>query len=427
MIDYKKYRLDNGLRVIVCEDSSTPMVSTNILYGVGSRDEEETRTGFAHLFEHLMFGGTKRVPDFDAVLTEVGGESNAYTSTDSTNYYITLPARYLETAMWVESDRMRLLDFSERNLRVQQSVVTEEYNYRYINRPYGDMWLLLRPLCYKVHPYRWPTIGMDIRHVQEATLEDVERFFYRYYRPENAILAVVGNVKANEVAKMAEKWFGDIGNGERRTENGERRGVSGERQAEPEQTEGRLQEVERDVPSDALYMAFVMSDKLSDDFRTTDMISDLLSNGNSSRLYERLVKKKGLFSEIDAFITNEVDKGLLVVSGKMTNGVSCETGREAIWEELERIAREPVDSREIEKVCNKYENTYFINNYKSADCAASLCMNEWLGHIEWINDEPMLYRRSTADDVARVAGKLFRRENENTLYYRGIKGLKGNN
>ena len=416
MINYKRYTLDNGLRVIVREDASTPMVSTNILYGVGSRDEEETRTGFAHLFEHLMFGGTKRVPDFDAVLTEVGGESNAYTSTDTTNYYLTLPAKYLETGLWVESDRMRLLDFSERNLRVQQSVVTEEYNYRYINQPYGDVWLLLRPLCYKVHPYRWPTIGMDIRHVQEATIEDVERFFFRYYRPDNAILAVVGNVKGDEVARMADKWFGDIGNAACS------RGAlfNGERRMEPEQTESRVLEVERDVPSDALYMAFVMSDRLNPDFRVEDMLSDILSNGRSSRLYDRLVKRQGMFTELDAFITNEVDKGLFVISGKMAKGVSCEEGREAVWEELERLKSEPVSDYEIEKVKNKFENTFFVNNYKSADCAAQLCMCEWLGHIEWVNEEPMLYRKATAEDVVRVARRLFRRERENVLYYRGV-------
>lgn len=411
MIDYKRYRLNNGMRIIVREDASTPMVSTNILYGVGSRDEEETRTGFAHLFEHLMFGGTKRVPDFDAVVTEVGGESNAYTSTDSTNYYLTLPAKYLETGMWLESDRMRLLDFSERNLQVQQSVVTEEYHYRYINQPYGDVWLLLRPLCYKVHPYRWPTIGMDIRHVQEATLEDVERFFFRHYRPDNALLAVVGNVKGDEVAKMAEKWFGDIGNGERRV-------LAESVLAEPEQRETRLVEVERDVPSDALYMAFVMSDRLSPDFRVEDMLSDILSNGNSSRLYDNLVKRQGMFTELDAFITSEVDGGLFVVSGKMAKGVSCEEGRAAVWEELERLKSEPVSDYELEKVKNKFENTFFINNYKSADCAAQLCMNEWLGHIEWVNEEPALYRMVTAEDVMRVARRLFGRERENVIYYR---------
>ena len=413
-MDYKRYTLDNGLRVIVCEDASTPMVSTNILYGVGSRDEEATRTGFAHLFEHLMFGGTKAVPDFDAVLTEVGGESNAFTSTDTTNYYLTLPAKYLETGLWVESDRMRLLDFSERNLKVQQSVVTEEYNYRYINQPYGDVWLLLRPLCYKVHPYRWPTIG--IRHVQEATLADVERFFYRHYRPSNAILAVVGNVRGDEVARLADKWFGDIGNGVLRTENGCR-------MPEPEQTEGRLAEGERDVPSDALYMGFVMSERADADFRTADIVSDILSNGNSSRMYERLVRQRGLFSEVDTYVTGEADRGLFVVSGKMAKGVSLEEGREAVWEELERMAAEPVAEREIEKVCNKFENTFSVNSYKSADCAALLCMDEWLGHLEWVNDEPALYLRSTAEDVRRVAGRLFRRERENVLYYRAKRML----
>ena len=401
MIKYEKHRLGNGLTVIVSEDRSTPLVTVNTLYGVGSRDEDPERTGFAHLFEHLMFGGTERVPDFDAVVTAAGGESNAFTSCDITNYYVTLPSQSLETALWLESDRMRLLDFSERNLRVQQSVVTEEYNYRYLNRPYGDVWLLLRPLCYKVHPYRWCTIGADIRHVQEATLADVERFFYRFYRPCNATMAVVGNVRADEVFGMAEKWYGDIENGEGKTENGKL-------PCEPEQTERRELRVKRDVPSNALYMAYPMCDRLDDDFRVADAVSDILSNGKSSRLYNALVKERSLF-------TGDIDRGLFVVSGKLVDGVGFDAAREAVETELRRMAEEPVPERELEKVLNKYENTFFINLYRSADRAAALCLNEWLGHIEWTNDEPLLYRRTTAGDIARVASGMFRSERQSVL------------
>ena len=411
MVEYEKHTLDNGLTVLTHEAWDTTLASVNLLYNVGSRNEDPQRTGFAHLFEHLMFGGTPKVPDFDNVLSDLGGETNAFTNCDYTNYYLTIPPDGLGTALKLEADRMANLDISQRALHVQQQVVTEEYNYRYMNRPYGDVWLLLRPLCYKVHPYRWPTIGMDIRHVQEATLGDVERFFYRHYRPSNAILAVVGNVKGDEVARMADKWFGDI-------ESGKRKAESGVRKAEPEQTEGRLVEVERDVPSDALYMGFVMSERVNADFRTTDIISDILSNGNSSRMYEHLVRQRGLFSELDTYVTGEADRGLFIVSGKMAQGVSLDEGRAAVWDELERIAVEPVADREIEKVCNKFENTYSVNSYKSADCAALLCMDEWLGHLEWVNDEPALYRLTTAEDVRRVAGRLFRREHENVLYYK---------
>lgn len=422
-VTFEKYRLGNGLTVIVNEDAGTPLVTVNTLYGVGSRDEDASRTGFAHLFEHLMFGGTERVPDFDAVVTEAGGESNAFTNNDITNYYITLPARNLETALWLESDRMRLLDFSQRNLEVQQSVVTEEYNYRYVNRPYGDVWMLLRPLCYKVHPYRWATIGSDIRHVQEATLEDVKRFFYRFYRPSNAILAVSGNVKADEVFRAVEKWYGDIGNGERRTESGERFFADGVPAlhswlpVEPEQREARELRVQRDVPADALYMAYPMCGRLGDDFRAADLVSDILSNGKSSRLYNALVKEKGLFSEIDAYITGEVDSGLFVISGRMTAGTGFETAKRAVEAELQRVAETPLSPRELEKVQNRFENTFFVNNYKTADRAASLCMNEWLGHPEWVNDEPELYRKVTVEDLGRVASEMFRPERQSVMMY----------
>ena len=427
-VTFEKHSLGNGLTVIVNEVAGTPLVTVNTLYGVGARDEEPSRTGFAHLFEHLMFGGTERVPDFDAVVTEAGGESNAFTNNDITNYYVTLPASHLETALWLESDRMRLLDFSQRNLDVQQSVVTEEYNFRYVNRPYGDVWLLLRPLCYKVHPYRWATIGSDIRHVQEATLEDVERFFFRFYRPSNAIVAVSGNVKADKVFELAEKWYGDIDNGERRTPRarGEQlltpRGTLplnnlGEHIMEPEQTEGRRLRVERDVPSDALYMAYPMCGRLDDDYRTADLISDILSNGNSSRLYNALVKERQLFTEIDAYITGDRDPGLFVVSGRLTDGTDFDTARMAVEAELRRLADEPPAPHELEKVVNKFENTFFVNIYRNADRAMSLCAYEWLGHIDWVNDEPALYRRTTVEDIRRVAAELFRQERQNVLEY----------
>lgn len=410
MIDYQKHKLSNGLTVIVNEDRGTPLVTVNTLYGVGARDEDASRTGFAHLFEHLMFGGTERVPDFDAVVTEAGGENNAFTNNDITNYYITLPARNLETALWLESDRMRGIDLSQRALEVQQSVVTEEYNYRYVNRPYGDVWMLLRPLCYTVHPYRWCTIGSDIRHVQEATLEDVRNFFARYYRPDNAILSVCGNVRADDVFRLAEKWYGDIGSGKRKAE-------SGKRIAEPEQREARELRVERDVPSDALYMAYPMCSRVDDDFRAADLVSDILSNGRSSRLYNALVKDRQLFTEIDAYITGDADPGLFVVSGRLTSGTDFGTARRAVEDELCRLVAEPPSPHELEKVVNRFENTFFVNNYKSADRAMSLCQNEWLGHIEWVNDEPALYRTVTVEDVRRVATGMFRPEHQSVLFY----------
>ena len=417
MIDYQKHKLSNGLTVIVNEDRGTPLVTVNTLYGVGARDEDASRTGFAHLFEHLMFGGTERVPDFDAVVTEAGGENNAFTNNDITNYYITLPARNLETALWLESDRMRGIDLSQRALEVQQSVVTEEYNYRYVNRPYGDVWMLLRPLCYKVHPYRWCTIGSDIRHVQEATLEDVRTFFARYYRPDNVILSVCGNVRADDVFRLAEKWYGDI-------ESGKRRAESGKRIAEPEQREARELRVVREVPSDALYMAYPMCSRVDEDFRAADLVSDILSNGRSSRLYNALVKERQLFTSIDAYVTGDADPGLFVVSGQLTEGTDFAAARAAVEEQLHRMTEEPIGQRELEKVVNKFENTFFVNGYKTADRAAMLCLYEWLGHIEWVNAEPALYRAVTVEDVRRVAAGIFRPEHQSVLFYaKGSDGL----
>ena len=348
------------------------------------------------------------MPDFDAVVTRIGGESNAMTNNDFTNYYITVPNGNLETALWLEADRMRQLDFSQRSLEVQQSVVTEEYNYRYVNQPYGDMWMLLRPLCYKVHPYRWCTIGSDIRHVQDATLADVESFFYRYYRPNNAIISIVGNVRSDEVAKMVEKLFGDISAGDE---------VTHILPQEPEQRERRRLIVQREVPSNALYLGYHVSGRKSLDFRVVDLISDILSNGTSSRLLNELVKKNSLFTEIDAYVTGDEDPGLFVVSGKMVDGVGFDEAIQAVEYQLQCISREFVSEQELIKVVNKYEATFAFSQYKAIDCAMALCYYERLGHLDWINEEPDLYRQSTTADIQRVASSVFRQENQSAIEY----------
>ncbi len=408
MIKYQKHILSNGLTLIVQEVPSTPLVTVNTLYNVGARDENPLRTGFAHLFEHLMFGGTSEVPDFDAVVSRAGGESNASTCNDFTNYYITVPGRFLETALWLESDRMRSLDFSQRSLEVQQSVVTEEYHYRYVNQPYGDKWMLLRPLCYKVHPYRWCTIGSDIRHVQEATLDDVKNFFYRYYRPNNAILSVVGNVKSDEVLRLVEKWYGDIPAGDPIVRSWPQ---------EPEQKEARQLSVSRQVPSNAMMMGYVMCDRFHPDFYATDLISDILSSGQSSRMYNELVKQQGLFTELNAYITGDSDRGLFVVDGKMRDGVGFEAARQAVEEQLHHLAENPLSDRELEKVVNRYESTFAYSQYKALDCAMALCYYERLNHLEWVNEEPAHYRETTPEAIQRVAAGLFRPELQNTLFY----------
>lgn len=410
MIHYTRHILSNGLTLLVMEDSSTPLVSVNTLYSVGARDEDPMHTGFAHLLEHLMFGGTSMVPDFDKVVTEMGGESNASTNNDFTHYYLTVPARYLETVLMLESDRMRNLDLTEEKLSVQQSVVTEEYKYRYINRPYGDIWLLMRPLCYKVHPYRWCTIGADIKHVQEATREEIEGFYEKYYCPSNAIIAVAGNVKSDEVIRLVEKWFGGMLHG---NEN-RRRGAC---VPEPEQTEARQLEVEREVPANALCMAYRTCGRTEADMPTTDLISDILSNGTSSRLYRELVKKQALFDELDAYITGDYDPGLFFINGMLREGVSFGEAREALEAELRKIATTTVEERDLEKVKNKFESTFSYSQYKCIDCAMALCYYEWLGHIDWINNEPELYRKVTADDIRRVSAEMFQPHRQNMMYY----------
>ncbi len=413
MISFKRKQLENGLRVIVHRDNTTPLVTINMLYQVGARNERDDRTGFAHLFEHLMFGGTRRYPDFDLEVDAMGGESNAFTNNDYTNYYLTVPSQFLEQALLLEVDRMRG-DWDIQNdhwkvLEVQQRVVTEEYHQRYENQPYGDVWMLLRPLCYHTHPYRWCTIGADIRHVQEATLDEVRSFFDQYYRPSNAILAIAGNIDEEETLALAERLFGEI-----------QRPLITERPPlpqEPEQTEARRQEVTRDVPSNALYKAWVMCDRWSEDYYVYDMLSDVLSNGHSSRLYRRLVQEEGLFSELNAYITGELDPGLFVLSGKLNDGIDFVQAEAAIDEEIRKLQEMPIDPHEIEKVANKFENTFVYSQYKSADRALSLCYYEMIGNTALVNSEPDHYRKITPADLQRVARRLTQ-ERSNTLIIR---------
>ena len=402
MISFSKKTLDNGLRVIIHRDSSTPLVTINILYQVGARNEREDRTGFAHLFEHLMFGGTRRYPDYDLEVDAMGGENNAFTNNDYTNYYLTVPAQHLERALRLEADRMLgdwdIVNDTWKVLDVQKRVVTEEYHQRYLNQPYGDVWMLLRPLCYKVHPYRWCTIGADIRHVQEATLQDVRDFFDRYYHPSNAILAIAGNVEEDKTLALVEQIFGKI-----RRPAPMAKAILPQ---EPMQTQARRMEVERDVPNNAIYKAWVMCDRWSPDYYTYDMVSDVLSNGHSSRMYRRLVQEEGLFSEIDAYLTGELDPGLFVVSGKMQEGVTSERAERAIDEEIAKLQVQPISEKELEKVANKFENTFVYSQYKTADRAHNLCYFEMIGALELINTEPECYRHVGTADLQRVAQRL---------------------
>ncbi len=408
MISYDKFILENGLKVLVHRDESTPIVALNILYNVGSRDENPEKTGFAHLFEHLMFGGSKNIPVFDQPLENVGGDNNAFTNNDITNYYLTIPKQNLETAFWLESDRMNELAFSEKSLEVQRNVVIEEFKQRYLNQPYGDAWLLLRPLAYKTHPYQWSTIGKEISHIESAAMPDVKDFFYKFYRPNNAILVIAGNVETEEIKQLCQKWFSSIPSGKEIKRN---------LPEEPQQAEERVLTVERDVPYDAVYKAYHMCKRTDKEYYTMDLISDILSNGKSSRFIQELIKKKKLFSEINAFLTGDLDNGLFVVSGKLHKGVSMQKAEEAIDNELDKLKNVLTEERELQKLKNKIESLSMFSQMKVADKAMNLAYFELLGDAELINKDIENYNKVSAEDIKALATKVFRSENCSKLYY----------
>lgn len=408
MIQVNRHILPNGLRIVHHADNSTQMVALNFLYHVGSRDEDPEHTGFAHLFEHLMFGGSVHIPDYDTPVQNAGGENNAWTNYDITNYYITLPYQNTETGFWLESDRMLGLDFSPRSLDVQRQVVIEEFKQRCLNQPYGDVSHLLREMAYQNHPYQWPTIGKEISHIEQATLEEVKAFFYRFYAPNNAILAVSGHISFEETVRLAEKWFGPIPARE-----------VGHRQLPKEgiQTTLRRKNVRRNVPVDALYLVFHMCNRLHPDYYTFDMLSDLLANGQSSRLIQSLVLKQQLFTAINAYITGSLDEGLLCISGRMAPGVSLEEGEKAVWAELKKLQEVPVSESELEKVKNRYESEQIFSNINYVNVATNLAYFELIGGAEKINDEVANYRAVTAENIQHVAQTAFVPENCCILYY----------
>lgn len=411
MIQVNRYTLANGLRIVHNEDDSTQMVALNLLYDVGARDEDPSHTGFAHLFEHLMFGGSLHIPDYDTPVQNAGGENNAWTNNDITNYYITLPHQNVETGFWLESDRMLSLDFSPKSLEVQRQVVIEEFKQRNLNQPYGDASHLLRELAYESHPYRWPTIGKEIAHIAQATLEEVKDFFYRFYAPNNAILAVTGHISFEETIRLAEKWFGPI----------PARNISPRQlPAEKPQTTVRRKTVERKVPVDAIYMAFHMSNRMHPDYYVYDMITDILSNGRSSRFIQSLVQEQKLFTSIDAYISGSLDEGLLHVTGKPVEGVSLEQAEEAIWKELEKMKTVPVSEQELEKVKNRYESEQIFNNINYLNVATNLAFFELTGKAEDINEEVGKYRAVTAEQIQATSARCFVPENCSILYYKAI-------
>ena len=400
--------MDNGLKVIVHQDKTTPVVTVNILYNVGAKDEVPELTGFAHLFEHLMFGGSVNIPKYDEPLQKVGGENNAFTNNDITNYYLSIPKENLETAFWIESDRMLDLAFSDKSLEVQRNVVIEEFNQRYLNQPYGDMWLLLRPLVYKKHPYQWATIGKDISHIENAKMHDVKAFYAKYYNPNNAIMVVAGDVNLNEVKELSEKWFGPIPRGA---------DINRNITVEPKQTEARFLKVERDVPVNAIFKVYHMCDRRDVDYHTTDLISDIMSNGKSSRLHQKLVKEQQLFSSVQAYISGDIHPGMFVFAGYLSEGVDPQKADDALKLEIEKLIKDGVEENELQKVKNKIESVLTFSDISTLDRAMNLAYHELLGDADNINEELKKYQRVSAKDIQRVATQVFQDHNSTSLHY----------
>lgn len=409
MLQFERFTLGNGLRVLVHVDKATPMVAMNILYDVGARDEDPGRTGFAHLFEHLMFGGSINIPEYDEPLQMAGGENNAYTTNDITNYHLQLPLKNIETAFWLESDRMLSLAFSEKSLDVQRKVVSEEFKEHYLNKPYGDAWHQLRLLAYKKHPYQWPTIGKDLKQIEEAQLDEVKSFFYRHYRPVNAIMCVAGNVTVEQVKELSEKWFGNIPSGEKYVR---------QLPAEPLQEEARTQTLYADVPLDALYKAWHMEGRLTPTYYATDLVTEIMGSGFSSRLFQRLVKEEQLFSNINCYHTGSLDPGLVVVEGKIREGKSIDVANYAVDKEIAKLIAEGVTDSELQKAKNKIEAMIAFEDMALLSRANNLAFYELMGDAQLINDEWSRYQSVSNTFLKETAGKIFREENCNTLFYR---------
>ena len=408
MIQFDRFVLDNGLTVLVHEDHSTPVAVVNIMYNVGSRDENPEKTGFAHLFEHLMFGGSINIPEYDEPLQMAGGENNAYTTNDITNYYCQLPAENLETAFWLESDRMLSLAFSEKSLEVQRKVVCEEFKEHYINKPYGDVWHKMRELAYKTHPYRWMTIGKELKHVEDVKMEEVKAFFFKHYRPANAVLVVAGKVTTAQVKGLAEKWFGPIPMGEKYVRN---------LPVEPPQTAPRVMEVKADVPVDLLLKTWHMGGRLDKSYYISDLITEILGGGASSRLHQRLVKEQQLFSSIDCYHYGTIEPGLLTVDGKLVKGVSMKKAEAALMVEIELMKKELITDNELQKIKNKTESVIAFEDISVMNRANSLAFYETLGDATLMNTELERYHAITAQEINDYCKLVFDDNNSNTLHY----------
>ena len=412
MIKFEKYTLSNGLRLIIHQDKTTPMAAVDVVYDVGARDESPHQTGFAHLFEHLMFSGSLNAESYDEPLQRAGGDNNAYTTNDLTSYHCQLPKVNLETALWLESDRMMSLDINENSLQVQQKVVSEEFKEHYINKPYGMAWHQLRSLAYKKHPYKWMTIGQELSHIELAKLDDVKNFFFKHYTPSNAILTIAGNVDSKEIIRLAEKWFGDLPAGKKYVRD---------LPAEPVQDKPSFERIKADVPLDAIFKSWHIGSRLDPQFHTMDLISDLLGNGQSSRLYEKLVKQQQIFSQISCAHSGSFDPGLLTIEGRLIKGVSLEQADEAIHNEIENLKQSVVGKHELDKVKNRVESLLAFEDISLLNRANNLGIYELLGDASLINEEVHSYEKVSIDDVRSQSNEIFQDNNCSTLYYQSTQ------
>ena len=408
MIPYTKKILPNGLTVVVNRDRASKLAAVNMLYKVGARNENPTRTGFAHLFEHLMFRGTREIPNFDLPVQMASGDNNAFTNNDYTDFYITLPKDNIETALWLESDRMEGLDITPAKFEAEKKVVIEEFRQRYLNQPYGDQTMLLRALAYKVHPYRWATIGLTTDHIAGATLEEVEAFYRAHYRPSNAVLSISADIEEERMLELAEKWFAPLA---------DHPADAAAIPQEPVQTEARREEVERDVPASTVTVAYHMGGRTEGDFYTADLVSDLLSGGDSGRLYTHLVKERQLLSSVNAYVTGDVDPGLFVFTGQLLPGIPPEAAEAAFREEIAMLQTTPATAYEVEKVKNKFEANTLFGELNVMNKAMNLGFYEMLGDLELINREVDRYRAVTDEEIRSFSSRTFRPENSSTLIY----------
>lgn len=409
MTTIKEFVLANGLTILIDEDPNTPLVTLNLLYKVGSKHEKESKTGFAHLFEHFMFEGSINIPHFDSELQKAGGDNNAFTTVDLTNYYETLPAVNIETALWLESDRMLSLDFNQKSLSTQISVVCEEFKQNYLNKPYGDVWHLLMDLCYQQHPYKWPTIGKELSHIESITLEDTKDFFYTYYRPNNAILSIAGGIKAEEILPKIEKWFGEIPAGP---------AIHYTKTQETTQQSDRFLTVERNVPQPMLYKAWHTVSRTHTDYYAVDIITELLGTGDSSRLHEELIEKRELCSEVSCYLSGTDEDNLLIIEAKPLDGIELEAVDIAIQEVLQAFSQNPIAERELQKVINKACNYIAFTNETHQNKSFNLAYFKSIDAIHLYGNEHEAYSKVSLSQVQEVAQQLFTQQFSNTLFYK---------